>query len=212
VDQEVAKTLGDLELKLAQLERELTSAGRREAPAEGASEQPEQAEQADVTIARAGKLIDEAIEQYEAARLGDSAQPSDARPSDTPPSSDAQARFAFSRPVEQSDNNTQSGPADGRPPIPAPFSPGPVFEKLEPPYPPHSQPPSPPHSPAVETRSPSEPPAPSRQPPAEQRQSIDIADLVRFRDKLARTMDELIAEYSQLLSLQPPGSSRPPDA
>jgi hypothetical protein len=163
VDQEVAKTLGDLELKLAQLERELMSVGRREAPAEDASEQ------AELTTRRtgtAGKLIDEA--------------------------------------VEQSDYNSQSGPADGRPSIPVPFSPGPVFERVEPP--------SPPHSPAVETHPRTWPPAPSHQPPAEQRQSIDIADLVRFRDKLARTMDELIAEYSRLLSLQPPGSSRPPDA
>jgi hypothetical protein len=45
----------------------------------------------------------------------------------------------------------------------------------------------------------------------EENQSVDLAELVRFRDKLARTMDELIDEYSQLVSATPPLRS-PPDA
>jgi len=32
---------------------------------------------------------------------------------------------------------------------------------------------------------------------------------VRFRDKLTRTMEELIDEYSRLLSVEPPSHLRP---
>jgi len=49
VDQEVAKTLGELELKLQELERELTTIGRRDASPE--SSLPP------------GRLIDEAVER-----------------------------------------------------------------------------------------------------------------------------------------------------
>lgn len=38
----------------------------------------------------------------------------------------------------------------------------------------------------------------------DERRSIDLADLVRFRDRMQRTMNELIDEYSRLLSLRPP--------
>jgi hypothetical protein len=37
----------------------------------------------------------------------------------------------------------------------------------------------------------------------DERQSIDLEDLVRFRDKLQSTLQGLIDEYSQLLSLKP---------
>jgi hypothetical protein len=37
----------------------------------------------------------------------------------------------------------------------------------------------------------------------EESQSVDLAALVRFRDKLRDTMDALIDEYSQMLSAEP---------
>jgi hypothetical protein len=37
----------------------------------------------------------------------------------------------------------------------------------------------------------------------EESRAVDLAELVRFRDKLARTMDELIDEYSRLLPAEP---------
>jgi hypothetical protein len=60
----------------------------------------------------------------------------------------------------------------------------------------------------------SHPPPPHRPDPrypaaVEEGQSIDLAELVRFRDKLASTMDELIDEYSRLLSAEPPSRPRP---
>ena len=58
MDQEVAKTLGELELKLQQLEHELTSIGPHDAPAARAAEpsQPSQPSQP------SGRLVDEAVE------------------------------------------------------------------------------------------------------------------------------------------------------
>jgi len=43
----------------------------------------------------------------------------------------------------------------------------------------------------------------------EESQAVDLAELVRFRDKLASTMDALIEEYSRLLSVDPPSHPRP---
>lgn len=39
--------------------------------------------------------------------------------------------------------------------------------------------------------------------------SVDLVALVGFRDKLARTMDELIDEYSRLLSVESQHRPRP---
>jgi hypothetical protein len=126
VDQEVAKTLGELELKLQELERELTSIGGRDTPAK--------------PLDIPGQLIDEAMESVEA---------------ESPP---------------------VTPPGLVTPPPPAP------------------QPPQPPVT----------PPGPPSPPVTEERASLDVVALVGFRDKLARTMDELIEEYSRLLSLKPP--------
>ncbi len=115
MDQEVAKTLGELELKLQELERELTSIGRRDSRAEWPR--------------TPGKLIDEAVER----ELEPNAPP------------------------------------------PAP--------------PPHEHPP-----PA---------PPPHEHPPHEHR-SIEVADLVRFKETMQRTLQGLVDEYSRLLSLEPP--------
>jgi hypothetical protein len=130
VDQEVAKTLGELELKLRELESELTSIGRRDSQAEPAP--------------APGKLIDEAVESVE---------------TESPP---------LPQPL----------PAPQPPPLPQPPQP------VTPPWPP--------------------PPSVTEEPA-----SLDVAALVGFRDKLARTMDELIDEYSELLSVESPPRPRP---
>ena len=54
MDQEVAKTLGELELKLQELERELTSIGRRDTPSKTG--------QAPSELQTSSKLIDEAVD------------------------------------------------------------------------------------------------------------------------------------------------------
>jgi hypothetical protein len=41
----------------------------------------------------------------------------------------------------------------------------------------------------------------------DERQTIDLAELVRFRDTMRRTLDGLVEEYSRLLSLQPPSDA-----
>ena len=130
MDQEVAKTLGELELKLRELESELTSIGRGDSQAEPAP--------------APGRLIDEAVESVE----------------------------------------TES------PPLPQP-----------PPAPPIPQPPQPPQ--------PATPPGPPPPSVTEEPASLDVAALVGFRDKLARTMDELIDEYSELLSVESTPRRRP---
>ena len=43
---------------------------------------------------------------------------------------------------------------------------------------------------------------------AEESHSLDLAELMRFREKLASTMDALIDEYSRLLSVEPPSHAR----
>jgi hypothetical protein len=131
VDQEVAKTLGELELKLRELESELTSIGRRDSQAEPAP--------------APGKLIDEAVESVE----------------------------------------TESPPLPQPPPAPQPApQPPPLPQPVTPPGPP--------------------PPSVTEEPA-----SLDVAALVGFREKLARTMDELIDEYSELLSVESPPRPRP---
>jgi hypothetical protein len=46
------------------------------------------------------------------------------------------------------------------------------------------------------------PPTPTPQPPPPQ--PIDRAELVRFKEKLQRTMEELVDEYGKLLLPKPP--------
>lgn len=152
MDQEVAKTLGELELKLQELERELTSIGRRE----GQAEQPK----------TPGTLIDEAVERESPA----DGQPEPAPTPQPPPSS----------------------PPGPPPPVPPPEPGSPATPPGTPPglYPP-SSPPGP------------LPPDPRRPAAVEESRAVDLAELVRFRDKLARTMDELIDEYSGLLPAEP---------
>lgn len=130
MDHEVAKTLGELELKLRELERELTSIGRRAAePSPPPPVHPQPPTRPAPPMARAqpaakpGRLVDEAVERYAKLRY----------------SMDAQ-ETAFGE-------------------IPA-------------------------------TR--------------DERDTIDLAELVRFKQTMQDTLEGLIGEYSRLLSLRPP--------
>jgi hypothetical protein len=269
VDQEVAKTLGELELKLQELERELTSIGRHDAPARS-SPPP-------------GKLIDEAVERVESgsgATQGverkvtesgnDAARGIDEQLSDEdealggPPvfggeEIPAQAGATIERDWTVEARETAYGeiPTPPSPPTPPGIPPSPSLSPETPPSgtpsspdtPPRSGTPPPPGaapaippgvvppstppgaispstSPNVVPPStfpnvvpPSTPPgvvAPStprgldpRYPAAvEESRSLDLAELMRFREKLSSTMDALIDEYSRLLSIEPPPRSR----
>jgi hypothetical protein len=139
VDQEVAKTLAELELKLRELERELTSIGRRSAeprpappsapfrPAPPIHPQPPPPSTAPMapmpTAATPGRLVDEAVERQPERRYSMEAQ-----------------QTAFGE-------------------IPA-------------------------------TR--------------DEQDTIDVAELVRFKQTMQDTLQGLIGEYSRLLSLRPP--------
>jgi hypothetical protein len=135
VDQEVAKTLGELELKLRELERELTSIGQRQ------------------------------------TQVGEPLAP----PPGGPPI-----------------------PVTGRPPAPPIGSPHP---------PPAGEPTGRLVDEAVEQRFSME----ARETvygeiPAtkDRHEAIDLAELVRFKETMQRTLQDLIDQYSRLLSLKPP--------
>jgi hypothetical protein len=221
VDQEVAKTLGELELKLQELERELTTIGRDDTPAE--------------PLHAPGKLIDEAVE-----RDGDSTSETEAEPRpDDAAAVDgdafggpamfggeevpAQAGATIERdwtvevretaygeiPTPPSPPTPPSSPIPG-PPIPPP-APTPQPPPTTPPGPPPSTPPGL-HPPSPPAGSPLPPPHgldPREAAAVEESRSVDLAELVRFRDKLASTMDALIDEYCKLLSVDPTSRQRP---
>jgi hypothetical protein len=267
VDQEVAKTLGELELKLQELERELTSIGHRDGQA-----QPK----------APGTLIDEAVESEGRPGGQPGGQPDaperNVTPGHEPPGTGKDARLDgedFGGPavfggeevpaqggttVERDwtteiretaygEIPTPPSPPSPAPPSPAPPSPGPepsptpqppapappepappttppgappepppgLYHPSSPPgvYPPSSPPgvyppSSPPgvHPPSSSREWPP-PPDPRRSDAVEESKSVDLAELVRFRDKLARTMDELIDEYSRLLPVEPLPPRRP---
>jgi hypothetical protein len=185
VDQEVAKTLGELELKLQELERELTSLGQRDAPRHRDSPPREQANAPVV-------LIDEAVEREQVGEGG--GDPRERATEETVAEDDgfggpavwggeevpAQAGATIERNWTEEARET----AYGEIPIPPPQA---HFSPHEP-APPHASPV--PHHPYAAT-------------PTE-RQSIEMAELVEFKEKMQRTLDELIAEYSRLLSPKPP--------
>ncbi|HEY5286295.1 MAG TPA: hypothetical protein VIJ50_04240 [Solirubrobacteraceae bacterium] len=248
MDQEVAKTLGELEIKLQELERELTSIGKRDA-------QPSK-------LQARGLLIDEAVEgdRDAAATSGpDTANGGDAGanpgaliagawqqtasetagaqkryPGETSGGlDDEQARAvdnAFGGPAvfggeelpAQPVPDTHSAfpvsetaygeiPTDSPPPPTASFpsgvfSPGaaqtPVTPPPGPPIPPPGPPIPPPGPPLPPPGEPPAPPTPTPQPPPPQ--PIDRAELVRFKEKLQRTLEELVDEYGKLLLPKPP--------
>lgn len=130
MDREVARTLGELELKLRELERELTSIGRRASdPPPRAPLPPQhplappQPGAATTPTARAARLVDEALERQPERRYSMEAQ-----------------ETAFGE-------------------IPA---------------------------------------------TKDEHQTIDLAELVRFKHTMQETLEGLIGEYSRLLSLRPP--------
>jgi hypothetical protein len=229
VDQEVAKTLGELELKLQELERELTSIGRRDGQAE-----PPKAP---------GTLIDEAVEHESRAdeepnAAGDGTATGDGQSKEDtaldgevfggPPvfggeDVPAQPGATVERDWTVEIRETAYGeiptppppprspvpPSPGPEPTPTPQPPAPTPPGPAPPTTPPGTPPPPPpglHHPSSQPgvyppSLPSGPPPPDPRRPAavEESRAVDLAELVRFRDKLARTMDELIDEYSRLL-------------
>ncbi len=238
MDQEVAKTLGELELKLQELERELTSIGRRDTHEESPR--------------TPGKLIDEAVER-ELESHGDTQRrageeiasegeafvgPAVFGGEEVPAQAGATIERDWTVEVRETAYGEIPTPPSPTPQPPSPMS-SPPAPTPQPPSPmssppaPTPQPPSPVSSPSVssrpaptpqpppsaprEGRSPSSPPGwrPAPNPPdprrpdaVEESRSVDLAELVRFRDKLASTMDELIDEYSRLLPAEPPWRRR----
>ncbi|HEY3970531.1 MAG TPA: hypothetical protein VGL79_03935 [Solirubrobacteraceae bacterium] len=218
MDQEVAKTLSELEIKLQELERELTSIGKRDA-------QPSKSQ-------APGKLVDEAVEgnsdtaanawqhtatetasaqQHYAGGTGARLDDEQARAVDNafggpavfggeelPAQPTIETRSAF--PVSE----TAYGeiPTDSAQPPTASFPSG-VFSPAaaETPGTPPPGPPIPPPGPPPPGPAPA-PPTPTPQPPPPQ--PIDRAELVRFKEKLQRTMEELVDEYGKLLLPKPP--------
>ncbi|HEX3392470.1 MAG TPA: hypothetical protein VHS55_07890 [Solirubrobacteraceae bacterium] len=129
MDREVARTLGELELKLRELERELTSIGRRATEPPPRAPLPPQHPAAPPQHTSppappaAGRLVDEALERQPERRYSMEAQ-----------------ETAFGE-------------------IPA---------------------------------------------TKDQRDTIDLAELVRFKQTMQETLQGLIGEYSRLLALRPP--------
>jgi hypothetical protein len=239
MDQEVAKTLGELEIKLQELERELTTIGKRDV-------QPGK-------LPAPGKLVDEAVEgdsdttatagqyagtgtdagsnpgavianawqqtaagtasgqQHYASGTGGGLDDEQARAVDNafggpavfggeelPAQPTVETRSAF--PVSE----TAYGEiATDSPQPPTASFPSGVFSPATPETPgtPPPGPPIPPPGPPPPGPTPT-PPTPTPQPPPPQ--PIDRAELVRFKEKLQRTMEELVDEYGKLLLPKPP--------
>jgi hypothetical protein len=224
MDQEVAKTLGELEIKLQELERELTSIGKRDA-------QPSK-------LQAPGKLIDEAVESqivgaiptgqldgggttgtaqgWSSANLDDEQEravdnafggpaifggeevPAQGatieRDSAFPVSETAYGEIATDSPQPLTASFPSGVFSPSTPGTPQP-QPGPPLPPPGPPLPPPGPPLPPPGQPPV-------PPTTAPQPPPPQ--PIDRAELVRFKEKLQRTMEELVDEYGKLLLPKPP--------
>jgi hypothetical protein len=239
MDQEVAKTLGELEIKLQELERELTSIGKRDA-------QPSK-------LQAPGKLVDEAVEgdsdaaatarQYRGTEADAGSNPgtviANAWQQTAAETAGGQQHHASGTGVGLDDeqaravDNAFGGPAvfggeelpaqttiqtrssfpvsetaygeiatDTPQPPTASFRSG-VFSPAiaETPGTPPPGPPIPPPGPPPPGPAPT-PPTTAPQPPPPQ--PIDRVELVRFKEKLQRTMEELVDEYGKLLLPKPP--------
>ncbi|MGA9875307.1 MAG: hypothetical protein WBQ21_05805 [Solirubrobacteraceae bacterium] len=231
MDQEVAKTLGELELKLQELERELTSIGHRDTRAASNDRSSQAADRREEPANVPGKLVDEAVELVAGfaghesnthSQQGDTLDGDEARVEETAVDNafggpgvwggeevPAQAGTTVERDWTVEVRETAYGE------IPTPPSPPEASNPPQPhapswPSPPEASNPPQPHIPSWP--SPPEPPLPPPLPQPHhpyastppEREEIDVADLVRFKEKMQRTMDELIDEYSRLLSLRPP--------
>ncbi|MFZ1926119.1 MAG: hypothetical protein WAU42_08260 [Solirubrobacteraceae bacterium] len=262
MDQEVAKTLGELEIKLQELERELTSIGKRDA-------QPSK-------LQTPGKLVDEAVEgdgdtaaaagQHVGGGLNPGTAIANAWQQTAADTGGAQQNYAGGTGASMNTGGTGAsmntggtgagldaggmgaglddeqahavdnafgGPAvfggeelpaqptietrssfpvsetaygeitaDSPQPPTASFPSG-VFSPAtaQTPGTPPPGPPIPPPGPPPPGPAPT-PPTPTPQPPPPQ--PIDRAELVRFKEKLQRTMEELVDEYGKLLLPKPP--------
>ncbi len=211
MDQEVAKTLGELELKLQQLEHELTSIGPHDATPKATAE-----------IRPSGRLIDEAIEPSQVADAaaeaivqgdGFGGAPvfgGEELPAQSPASghdwkADVRETAYGEIPTEDAHGSSFGHPSSFEPaserpgpPIPPP-SPTPQPPPMTPPGPPPPGPPAPTTPPGPPA--PEHPPAPAPQPGP---QPIDRAELVRFKQHLEHTMAELSDELARLLLPKPP--------
>jgi hypothetical protein len=215
VDQEVAKTLGELELKLQELERELTTIGHHEKPP------PAPAALADPPHAP-GRLIDEAVE-HSRVHVGEAATESSAHdqaiadgdgfagaPVFGGEEFPAQAGATADRGWKTDVRETAYGEITTEPSLTPDPSHSPPSPHTQPS--PHEPPPAPdpsptrpgPPLPPPAPQPPTTPPSPPGQPsPVMEPELIDVAELERFRDKLAGTMQELIDEYGRLLARKP---------
>jgi hypothetical protein len=211
VDQEVAKTLGELELKLQELEHELTTIGHHEKPA--------------APLQAPGRLIDEAMElgdhdghrgggidprlnqEENAIADGDGfGGPPVFGGEELPAQAGATVERGWTVDVRETAYGEIPTPPSPDAPEPPHTPPSPYEPPAPDPSPPGPAPPIPPPAPQPPTSPPS--PQTSPPPPAMERSALDLAELVRFRNKLAGTMDELIDEYSRLLSVQAPSRRR----
>jgi hypothetical protein len=222
MDQEVAKTLGELELKLQELERELTSIVHHEPrphqpqpPSKLIDEAVERGDEDRSDVAQSDeqeRAVDNAfggpavfggeevpaqgatIERDSAFPVSETAYGEIATGSSLPTPSFPSGVFAPAMP-----HTRQPGsPPSAGPPLPPP---GPTPPPPVNPSGPPTWPPQPPSSDLSGSLTP--PPAPTPQPPSPP-QPIDRAELVRFKEKLQRTMEDLIDEYGKLLLPKPP--------
>jgi hypothetical protein len=192
VDQEVAKTLGELELKLQQLEHELTSIGHQDKP--GTPGDPSYAQTG--ASQPSGRLVDEAVELSSSEEMladGDGFGGPAVFGGEEVPS---QPGATIERNWTVEARETAYGEIPTPPATSVPLSettPGPPIPPPAPmPQPPPSYPPGPPP--------PATPPTPTPQ-PGPTPQPIDVAELERFREKMRRTLDELVDEYSRLIAV-----------
>ncbi len=178
MDQEVARTLGELERKLLELERTLN------AISEG-GEQPSQQHQ----------------------QTSFAPQPQTETPAESSsPSAGRQPVSSWSRIVDETVEPSvspltapvqpaQGAPASSQPPGPQPVPPGPQLPSpSSQPPPPGPQPPPPRPQAPLAPRAPQPPPRPPRSP-----LPPSSAELLRFRDRLEQSARELTHDYDELL-------------
>lgn len=179
MDREVSRTLAELERKLHELERALSARGDPPdvSPARHATVAPPQApEQGGV------RLVDEGALQYTTGGRepppGHGASPQQPAPdylrAPEPSAASAQPPPEQDGPAGESDGTRAAG---------------------------HWQPPAQPSRAAWQPTSPTGPAAASPQRHAYD-ETIDLAELTRFRDRLEQTMRELIAEYDRIILLR----------
>ncbi len=208
MDQEVAKTLGELELKLQQLEHELTSIGPHDTPPGRSQEPNDAAPNLDVPAGAlsaapsqahsSGRLVDEAMEPSQAAEAlaeGDGFSGPPVFGGEEVPAQPATTGQGWKVDVRET--------AYGEIPSESPPGPsfGPVADPPGPPIPPPSPTPPPPPTAPPGPPPPEHPPTPTPHPDP---QPIDRAELVRFKQRLERTLAELSEELSRLLLPKPP--------